>query len=62
MIQLYFLMEVKKRCLEASEAAGVAVAAAAAAPVLAGVAVVHGVGEAVDGDEDEEDFLFALSE
>ena len=55
-------MEVKKRCLEASEAAGVAVAAAAAAPVLAGVAVVHGVGEAVDGDEDEEDFLFALSE
>ena len=52
-------MEVKKHCLEASEAAGVAVAAAVAT-VLAVEAVVHGEGEAGDGDE--EDFLFALSE
>ena len=44
-------MEVKKHCLEASEAAGVAVAAAVAT-VLAVEAVVHGVGEAGDGDED----------
>ena len=44
-------MEVKKHCLQASEA-GVAVAAAVAT-VLDVEAVVHGVGEAGDGDEAE---------